>query len=113
MNHDELTGLTRIEDIVTQLVQMVAENNKIVKGHDQRFEQLDQRMDGLEQRFETEKELNRLRHVELIKEIRNQHKETEYIRNQVALHDLEIYKLKEKSSEYKESSSSDTSREES
>jgi predicted nucleic acid-binding Zn-ribbon protein len=109
-------SLNSINEHVVQLIKMVAENNRFVKGMEERFDSLEPRFDGLEQRFdgleqrfdglekrfdhfeqkfETERELNRLRHEELIKEIRNQHFEIEYIRNQVARHDMEIYKLKQ------------------
>ena len=88
--------LDRIEGLISQLIQMVGENNKTVKNLEQRFEGMEQRFDGLEQRFETEKELNRLRHAELLKEIRNTNYEIDYLRNEYAKHDMELYVLKQK-----------------
>ncbi len=71
----------RMEDMLAQLIQMVADTNKSFSA--------------LEQRFEAESELNRLRHQELLKESRNLIFEVDHIRNQSAKHDAEIYKLKQ------------------
>lgn len=79
--------LERIENHLVQLIQMVAENNHGLV-------ELRQRFDGLEQRFDAERELNRNRHQEVMKEIRNQHFENDYLRNQLSKHDVEIHKLK-------------------
>lgn len=81
--------LTRLENHMTQLISMVAENNKSVMTLSERF-------DGLEQRFDTEKELNKLRFEELIKEVRNIKFESDYLRDQVSRHDVEIHKLNQK-----------------
>jgi chaperonin cofactor prefoldin len=102
-------SLERIERHMVQLIQMVAENNKTVAsleqrfdglehrfdGLEHRFDGLEQRFDGLEQRFDDEKELNRLRHKELLKEVRNINFEIDYLRNQSAKHDMEIHVLKQ------------------
>lgn len=95
--------LARLENHMTQLISMVAENNKTTKvlcekfdGLEQRFDGLELRFDGLEQRFDTEKELNKLRFEELIKEIRNMKYESDYLRDQVSRHDVEIHKLNQK-----------------
>lgn len=69
MNEDRLE---RIEQLVVQLIEMVGENNRTVKGLELRMDRLEERFDGLEERFDGEKKLNQLRHEELMKEIRNQ-----------------------------------------
>jgi archaellum component FlaC len=92
--------LDRIENLLTQLIQMVAQNNKTVHGFadrfdslEQRFESLEQRFDNLEQRFEAECELNKQRHYELLGYYRNLNADIEYLRNQSAKHDMELHKL--------------------
>jgi chromosome segregation ATPase len=108
--------LDRLEQLVVQLVHMVGENNKIVKDLsqrmdrleqrmdrleqrmdkiEQRMDKLEQRMDKLEQRFDEESALNRLRHQEVIKEVRNLNFEVDYLRNQTSKHDMEIHKIKQ------------------
>lgn len=85
--------LDRIENLLTQLIQMVAQNNKIVHGFEDRFDSLEQRFDNLEQRFEAECELNKQRHYELLGYYRNLNADIEYLRNQSAKHDMELHKL--------------------
>ncbi len=92
----------RMEGMLAQLIQMVADTNKTVNNTEgrmdrmeSRMEQVDDRMDRMEQRFEAESELNRLRHQELLKESRNLIFEVDHLRNQSAKHDAEIYKLKQ------------------
>lgn len=80
--------LERIETHMVQLIEMVAENNKVTQ-------ELSQRFDGLEVDFKAEQELNNKRHHEVIKEIRNHHYEIDYLVQKVAQHDMEIHKLKE------------------
>lgn len=63
-------SLNRIEEHLTQLIHMVAENNQIVKDLKERFDGLEKRFDDFEKHFETEKELNRQRHTEVIKEVK-------------------------------------------
>lgn len=115
--------LDRIEGMITQLIQMVGENNKVVKNVEQRMNRIDSRMDGMEDRMERiegrmdgmedrmdrvegrmvrmeqrlsdEQKLNEQRHQELMKEIRNSSFEIEYLRNQSAKHDMEIHVLKQ------------------
>lgn len=85
--------LDRIENLLTQLIQMVAQNNKIVHGLEQRMDRMEQRLDNLEQRFEAECELNKQRHYELLGYYRNLNADIEYLRNQSAKHDMELHKL--------------------
>lgn len=85
--------LDRIENLLTQLIQMVAQNNKTVHGFEDRFDSLEQRLDNLEQRFEAECELNKQRHYELLGYYRNLNADIEYLRNQSAKHDMELHKL--------------------
>ena len=94
--------LERIEQLIVQLIQMVAENNKIVKSLEKRMDNLEQRMDNLErrmdsqaQRFDTESKLNQQRHHDVMKEIRNLIFEVDYLRDQSSKHDMEIHKLKQ------------------
>lgn len=115
--------LDRIEQLMVQLIQMVAENNAIVKGTaervdgmeqrfdgleqrfdgleqrfdglEQRCDGLEQRFDGLEQRFDNESKLNQQRHHEIMKEIRNTNFEVDYLRNQASKHDMAIHKLEQ------------------
>lgn len=94
--------LERIEQHLVQLIQMVGENNQAIKGLERRMDQLEQRMDHLEQRMnqldkrvDKESELNRLRHQELVKEVRYVHFDIEYLRNQTSKHDMEIHKLQQ------------------
>lgn len=93
--------LDRIEELLTQLIKMTAENNNIVKNVgrmdrlDHRMDRLEQRMDGFEQQFVEEKQLNAQRHLETLKEIRHFSFEIDYLRNQSAKHDMEIHVLKQ------------------
>lgn len=86
-------SLNRVEEHLTQLIHMVAENNRLVKGLEERFNGLEGRFDRFEEHFEIEKELNRQRHVEIIKEIRNIHFEIDYLREQSSKHDMAIHTL--------------------
>lgn len=94
--------LDRLEDMMEQLIRMTAETNAIVKKTEQRMDGIEQRMDGIEQRmddieqhFAEEKKLNAARHQEILKELRYSNIEIEYLRNQSAKHDMEIYVLKQ------------------
>ena len=87
--------LDRIENLIIQLIQMVAENNKTVKNVEQRMERMEGRMDRMGQRFTDERELHAQRHKEVIKELRYTGAEIDYLRNQTAKHDMEIHVLKE------------------
>ena len=86
--------LNSLEQHILQLINMVAENNKIVKETNNRMDRLEQRMDNQEKKFDIEKQLNAARHVELIKEIRSNSIDIDYLRNEISKHDLEINKIK-------------------
>lgn len=88
--------LERIEEMITQLIKMTAENNNVVKQVEQRMDGLEQRMDGLEQKFAEEKKLNEQRHQEILKEIRYFSFEIDYLRNQSAKHDMELHVLRQR-----------------
>ena len=86
----------RLEKHMEQLIQMVADNNKITK-------ELSTRMDGFENEFADEKRLNQQRdaasqqrHKELLKEMRNQNVDIDYLRDQVSKHDMDIHNIKAK-----------------
>jgi chromosome segregation ATPase len=64
-------------------------------GIEQRMDDIEQRMNGFEQHFAEEKKLNAARHQEILKELRYSNIEIEYLRNQSAKHDMEIYVLKQ------------------
>ncbi len=68
---------------------MVAQNNTAVQGLEQRF-------DGLVQRVASESEANRLRHLEVMGQLRNANADVDYLRNQVSKHDMELHKIREK-----------------
>ncbi|MBD2848134.1 hypothetical protein IDH44_23295 [Paenibacillus sp. IB182496] len=100
--------LDRIEGLITQLIQMVAENNTVVEklehrmdGMEQRMDGMERRMDGIDQGVETMEEkmsaehaLGERRHQEIMKEIRFSGHEIDYLRNQTAKHDMDIHVLK-------------------
>ncbi|QQK76886.1 hypothetical protein HUG15_15805 [Salicibibacter cibarius] len=94
--------LDRIERHIEQLIQMVAENNKVSKDLLSRTDRMDTRMEGIETEFAEEKRLNRQRHAEsqqlhkeLLKESRSQNVDIGYLRDKVAEHDMEINRIKE------------------
>jgi uncharacterized coiled-coil protein SlyX len=114
--------LNSLEGHMQQLIKMVAENNRmlaetiqVVKGTSKRMDSMESKMesmeskmdsmeikmdnmeskmDNMEKKFDLEKQLNGLRHEELIKESRNTRVDIDYIRNQSSKHDMEIHKVK-------------------
>ncbi|MBB6448716.1 vacuolar-type H+-ATPase subunit I/STV1 [Geomicrobium halophilum] len=106
--------LNKLEGYMEQLIRMVADNNKIVSGlqqemkeerklNQQRYDEFreekhlnQQRYEVNEQRYEEfkeERQLNQERHEVLLTELRKQNVDTEYLRNQVSKHDLEIHRI--------------------
>jgi hypothetical protein len=100
--------LNSLDSHVQQLIQMVAENNKMMTENSKMVmennkmvaenmrmtKELSGRMDRMEQAFQEEKQLNELRHKEVLKELRSNQVDIDYLRNQVSKHDMEIHKLK-------------------
>ncbi|MBM7573364.1 hypothetical protein [Aquibacillus albus] len=86
--------LDRIEAHMEQLIYMVAENNKMILQNNSIVQNISDRMDCLEQAAKQDRQINEARHKELLKEIRNNSYETDYLRNEVSKHGMEIHKLK-------------------
>lgn len=93
----------RLEKHMEQLIQMFAENNKVVLENNKITQELSTRMDGLENKFADEKRLNQQRdaasqqrHKELLKEMRSQNVDIDYLRDQVSKHDMDIHNIKAK-----------------
>ncbi|QDI90841.1 hypothetical protein EPH95_06340 [Salicibibacter halophilus] len=93
----------RLEKHMEQLIQMVADNNKVVLENNKITQELSTRMDGLENEFADEKRLNQQRdaasqqrHKELLKEMRSQNVDIDYLRDQVSKHDMDIHNIKAK-----------------
>ena len=93
--------LERIENHMVQLIQMVAQSNRITAGLEQSMDRLEQRMDGLEQRmdglerrmdglerrFDAESALNTKRHLEIMQQFRHVYADIGYLDEQVHKHD--------------------------
>ena len=86
----------RLEKHMEQLIQMVAENNKVVLENNKITQELSTRMNGLENEFTEEKKLNQQRHKEVLKEMRSQNVDIDYLRDQVSKHDMDIHNIKAK-----------------
>jgi chromosome segregation ATPase len=109
-NHDRLIYevvamsdeiLKSIEGHMSQLIQMVAENNQLMKQVLKRMDRLEERMDNFEQRmdqseqkFDLETQISSLRHEEVVKEMRSSRIDLDYLRNESSKHDMEINKIK-------------------
>lgn len=100
--------LSRIEAHMEQLIQMVAksnqmvmenqklvqENSKMVQENNKIVQDNSNMIKELADEVRRDREKNEARHKELLREIRNNAYDIDYLRNEVSKHDMELHKLR-------------------
>ncbi|MBB6450742.1 hypothetical protein HNR44_002732 [Geomicrobium halophilum] len=86
--------LKTLEGYMEQLNQMVEENNKDIVQLKETFKEERLLNQQRHEEFKEEKMLNQQRHEVLLKELRNQNVDVEYLRDQGSKHDMKINRLK-------------------
>ncbi|MDC3418076.1 hypothetical protein [Aquibacillus salsiterrae] len=93
--------LGRIEAHMEQLIQMVAKSNQIVMENQQLVQENNKivqqntnMVKELTEEVRRDREVNEARHKELLKEIRNNAYDIDYLRNVVSKHDMELHKFR-------------------
>jgi chromosome segregation ATPase len=90
-----MSELKQMENQLGQLIGMVAKIKETTDKTSQDLTDLRQELTGLRQEFNIEKDLNKARFEEILKEVRNSKFEMEHLRNKTAKLESDLYTVKQ------------------